>query len=337
MNLSMPAEWEPHDATWMAWPTQGPSAADLDDHGLRTMREAWASVARAVATFEPVRMVIDPLDVPSAAELLGDVAEFIVAPLDDCWMRDMGPSFVHGVDGSLQAVSWIFNGWGQQSWASWEHDEKIADVVADAAGTPIVASPMVNEGGGFHVDGQGTVLVTETVQLGDGRNPTWTKAQVEAEFERTIGTTRTVWLPRGLTRDYEEFGTRGHVDIVAAFAGPHSLVFHEQQNPSHPDHIVSKMIEAILCEVPDTELCALPAPSVVTDDRGWVDYSYVNHYVVNGGVIVCSFDDPADDEAAEILEKCYPGRAVVQVDARAIFDRGGGIHCITQQQPRARA
>ena len=333
----MPAEWEPHDATWMAWPTDGPSSADLDERGLAEMRSAWAAVVLAVAAFEPVRLVVDPSDTESATELVGDAAEFVTAPLDDCWMRDMGPSFVHADDDSLHAVSWIFNGWGQQAWASWEHDAKIGDLVGREAAKPIIASSMVNEGGGIHVDGRGTVLLTETVQLGEGRNPTWTKAEVEAELERTIGATTHVWLPRGLTRDYEEFGTRGHVDIVAAFAGPDAIVFHDQRDRSHPDHEVSRTVKGILEQLTDVEIIALPAPSILRDDRGWVDYSYVNHYVVNGGVILCAFDDPADDEAASILERCYPGREIVLVDARGIFDRGGGIHCITQQQPTARA
>ena len=333
----MPAEWEPHDATWMAWPTDGPSSADLDERGLAEMRSAWAAVVLAVAAFEPVRLVVDPSDTESATELVGDAAEFVTAPLDDCWMRDMGPSFVHADDDSLHAVSWIFNGWGQQAWASWEHDAKIGDLVGREAAKPIIASSMVNEGGGIHVDGQGTVLLTETVQLGEGRNPTWTKAEVEAELERTIGATTHVWLPRGLTRDYEEFGTRGHVDIVAAFAGPDTIVFHDQRDRSHPDSEVSRTVQVILGEQTDAEIIALAAPSILRDDRGWVDYSYVNHYVVNGGVILCAFDDPADDEAASILERCYPGREIVLVDARGIFDRGGGIHCITQQQPTARA
>jgi len=336
VSRRMPAEWEAHEATWMAWPTEGPSSADLDSSGMGQMRQAWADVANVVARFEPVRLVVDPGDIDSARALLDPAIDLVPAPLDDCWMRDIGPTFV--VDsGDVSAVSWVFNGWGEQSWSSWERDRLIADVVAEAAGVPAVPSPMVNEGGGIHVDGRGTILLTETVQRGLGRNPEWTRDQVEDELARTLGTWSAVWLPRGLTRDYDDFGTRGHVDIVACFAGPDTLLVHDQRDTSHPDHRVSAEAVDVLAAVPGVELRSVPAPTVLRDQRGWVDYSYINHYVVNGGVILCSFDDPSDAEAADILRQCYPGREVVLVDARPIFDRGGGIHCITQQQPVAPA
>ncbi len=332
MSRRMPAEWEAHEATWMAWPTEGPSTADLDAAGVARMRQAWAVVAGAVARFEPVRMVIDPADIASAGDLLDPAIDLVPAALDDCWMRDMGPTFVVD-DGAVAAVSWVFNGWGAQAWATWGQDARIAEVVADAAGVPVISSPMVNEGGGIHVDGRGTILLTETVQRGEGRNPEWSRAQVEDELTRTLGTTTACWVPRGLTRDYDEFGTRGHVDIVACFAGPDTLLFHDQRDPGHPDHMVTREVLEVLAGVAGVELVAVPAPSVLRDDRGWVDYSYINHYVVNGGVILCGFDDPSDEVAADILAQCYPDREVVLVDARPIFDRGGGIHCITQQQP----
>jgi agmatine deiminase len=205
--------------------------------------------------------------------------------------------------------------------------------VASTIGVPVVASPMVNEGGGIHVDGRGAILLTETVQRGEGRNPDWSRLQVEEELSRTLGTTTAFWLPRGLTRDYDEFGTRGHVDIVACFAGPDTLLVHEQLDPSHPDHQVTAEVLDVLAGVPGVDLVAVPAPTVLRDAKGWVDYSYINHYVVNGAVILCSFDDPSDAVASDILGQCYPDREIVLVDARPIFDRGGGVHCITQQQP----
>ena len=280
-------------------------------------------------------MVVDPSDVEVARSMLAPEIDLVVAPLDDSWIRDMGPTFVVDDEGGVAATSWVFNGWGAQEWARWERDADIARLVGEVAGVPVIDSPMVNEGGGIHVDGRGRILLTETVQRGVGRNPDWTRAQVEAELNRTLGTTEAFWLPRGLTRDYETFGTRGHVDIVASFAGPDRLLFHDQRDPAHPDFEVSREVAEILAGVPGVELIGVPAPRVLTDDLGWVDYSYINHYVVNGGVILCSFDDPSDDEAVEILRDCYPDREIVLVDARMIFDRGGGIHCITQQQPAA--
>ena len=167
-----------------------------------------------------------------------DVA-VVEIPLDDAWIRDSGPSFVHRAGRfagrrrlGLQRLGRAGVGrLGQgpaRGLARWQRNP----------GSPSASSPLVNEGGGFHVDGEGTVLLTETVQLDPGRNPGATKESVEAEIHAALGTTKAIWLPRGLTRDYDEFGTRGHVDIVAAFAGPGTILLHRQDNPDHPDHAV---------------------------------------------------------------------------------------------------
>lgn len=330
----MPAEWEPHERTWMAWPssgyTLGENPADADE-----ARSAWARVALAVAKFEPVTMVVAADDAPIARRFLDQRTRhpisLLEAELDDAWMRDIGPTFV--TDGSgLAGIDWVFNGWGGQTWATWEHDARIAATVCAAIGVDTISSTLVNEGGGIHVDGAGTVLVTDTVQLDPGRNPTWTRDQVEAELRRSLGAERIVWLPRGLTRDYDEFGTRGHVDIVAAFTPDGRVLVHDQRDRRHPDFDVSAEIKNTLHDAGFTTI-DLPAPSILSDDEGWVDYSYINHYVVNNGVIVCAFDDPQDVMAADILRQVYPDREIVLVDARPLFARGGGIHCITQQQP----
>jgi agmatine deiminase len=337
MTLTMPPEWAPHVRTWMAFPPQGPTADDLDDAGLTEVRQAWAAVANAVVRFEPVTVVVDPPDLDIARGMLDDAVEILALELDDAWMRDMGPTFVHDAEGRVVAVDWVFNGWGAQEWASWDRDARVAPYVASSAGTGAEASTMVNEGGGIHVDGAGTVLVTETVQLDPGRNPGWSKADVEAELRRTLGVERVVWLRRGLARDYEPFGTRGHVDIVACFAGPDTILLHDQRDPGHPDHALSAEVREILTAAGSWTLVDVPAPDTLRDEHGWVDYSYINHYVCNGGVILCAFDDPGDERAAQILRGVYPDREVVLVDARRIFSRGGGIHCITQQQPAPRA
>ncbi len=344
---TMPAEWDPHERTWMAWPSSGYTLGDSPDE-VESARRTWAAVARAVAEFEPVTVVVDPAHVEVAREFLsgaefdGEATAFAIdvveAPLDDAWMRDIGPSFVRSSDGALGAVDWVFNGWGAQSWASWAKDARIGSFVAGLADAEVVGSPMVNEGGGIHVDGLGTVLLTETVQLDPGRNPGLTRADVETELMRTLGATAFVWLPRGLTRDYDEFGTRGHVDIVATFASPGVVLLHWQDDPSHPDHEVSLEAEAVLRAARDARGEALrvvrvPAPRTLTDEHGPVDWSYINHLVVNDGVVACAFEDEQDEASLAILAREYAGRRVVGVDARPLFDRGGGIHCITQQQP----
>ncbi|GAA1953495.1 agmatine deiminase family protein [Nocardioides panacihumi] len=329
----MPAEWAPQDRIWMAFPAPGYSLGDTAEDADEA-RTTWAAVANACSAFEPVTVVVDPVEAAAARSVLAPEVEIVEAPLNDAWMRDIGPTFVHQPDGSLAGVDWVFNGWGQCDWATWDRDSQIGAFVCGAAGVPRIGSAMVNEGGAIHVDGTGRVLVTETVQLGQGRNEDWTRAQVEEELARTIGATEVVWLPRGLTRDYERYGTRGHVDIVATFTSPGRVLLHDQRDAAHPDHEVSRSLRELLAARFD--VVDLPAPVTLRDAEGWVDWSYVNHLVVNGGVIACSFDDPHDAEAVAILREAYPGREVVSVDARPLFDRGGGIHCITQQQPSPR-
>ena len=317
----------------MAFPTTGYSLGDTEQ-ARHEARSTWAAVAHAVAEFEPVTVVVDPGERAAADRYLSSSVDTIEAPLNDAWMRDIGPTFVHTADGSVAAVDWVFNGWGAQDWARWDRDATIGRLVAEAAGVPVISSDLVNEGGGIHVDGEGAVLLTETVQLDPGRNDGWTRDEVEAELRRHLGVDRFVWLRRGLFRDYEPFGTRGHVDVVAAFAPGGVVLVHDQQNPEHPDHEVSAEVRAQLEAEGGWRIVAVPAPDTLEDEKGWVDWSYINHYVVNGGVILCGFDDPGDARAVEIMREVYPGREVVLVDARPLFARGGGVHCITQQQPR---
>jgi agmatine deiminase len=340
----MPLEGDPHDRTWMAFPregyTLGASAAERE-----AGYAAWTAVAHAIAAFEPVTMVVDPSERDRARRMLGADIEIVEAPLDEFWMRDVGPTFVVDEErpGVLGAVDWVFNGWGAPDWAEWKLSAEIARAVAAHVGAEVVSSAMVNEGGGIHVDGEGTVLLTETVQLDPRRNPHLDRAQVEAEMTRTLGARHAVWLPRGLTRDYDEFGTRGHVDIVATIPSRGRLLLHEQPDAGHPDHAVMRQLRESLAGETDAagrpfEIIDLPAPATLKDDDGFVDWSYVNHLVVDRGVVACGFgEERADARARAILAEAYPGRKVVTVDARELFARGGGIHCITQQQPRVSA
>jgi agmatine deiminase len=169
--------------------------------------------------------------------------------------------------------------------------------------------------------------------LGEGRNSSWSKQEVEAEIHDKLGTNKAIWVKRGLTRDYDGYGTRGHIDIVACFASENVILYHDQQDSSHPDYEVSREVKATLEAAGEFEVIGVPAPTILRDEEDFVDYSYINHYIVNGAVILCSFNDPNDAVAKAILEKAYPGREIVLVDATEIFARGGGIHCITQQQP----
>ena len=342
MAWRMPAETAPQDRVWMAFPREGDTLG-ADPASATEAYAAWSAVANATAVFTPVTMVVDPSERDRAARLLSAAVEVLIAPLDDFWMRDIGPTFVLGGDGALAAVDWTFNGWGATNWRAWENDRRIGRVVAEAAGVPVLPSLLVNEGGGIHVDGEGTVLLTETVQLDPLRNPFTDRAGVEAELARTIGADTFVWLPRGLHRDYEELGTRGHVDMVATIPSPGRILLHAQEDASHPDFALTRELREVLSASRDAagrswEIVDLPAPGTLRDAHGFVDWSYVNHLVTNGGVIACGYgEERADARARAILADAYPGRTVVTVDARPILERGGGIHCITQQQPRAGA
>lgn len=317
-GFTMPPEWAPHTRTWMSWPTTP------DSH------PAWAAVANTIVRYEPVTMVVDPGSLDTVHTWLGPAITVLTQPLDDCWMRDNGPTFVVDLLGNLAGVDWTFNGWG---WNTYAKDDKVAEFVLGSAGVPRYRSAMVNEGGGIHVDGEGTVIVTETVQLGQKRNPGWTKDQVEAELRAFIGVQKVIWLPRGLTADYGRFGTSGHVDLLASFARPGLVLCHVQPDPVHPDYEVTKENLAILRGATDArgrslEVIEVPAPYV--DEN---DFSYINHYLANGLVLLCSFADRRDAEVASLFAKLFPDRRIESVDARPIFALGGGIHCITQQQP----
>jgi agmatine deiminase len=326
----MPAEWERHERTWVAFPTAGYTLGDTaSEH--EAARTTWANVANQASEFEKVTVVVNPGDEPIAKRYLSGQIELLPIPIDDAWIRDSGPTFV--VDkGQLGAVNWIFNGWGNQGWAEFGKDAKLAGEIANHVSATRLDSELVNEGGGIHISQDGTVLLTETVQLGNGRNPSWSKEQVEQEIHQKLGTSKAIWLKRGLTRDYEEFGTQGHVDIVACFAPDGRVLYHDQKNPNHPDYLVSAEVRETFIRA-GLEVVSIPAPDTLSDHEGYVDYSYINHYVLNDGVLLCSFADPRDKEARAILRDVYPGREIVLVDAKELFKRGGGIHCITQQQP----
>lgn len=327
MTWKMPAEWAKHERTWLAWPAADYAQAE-------DAYTAWSQVANAAAEYEPVTVLVNGRDVETAKKYLSKDIELLVCDLDDSWIRDSGATFVvNSATNSLGAVNWVFNGWGAQSWSQYELDNQVAPIMAQHVSAEVIDSELVNEGGGIHTNGSGLLLATETVQLGVERNPDWSRAEVEAELNAKLGTEQVIWIRRGLTRDYETFGTKGHIDIVACFADEETILVHDQRDASHPDNSVTHEVIARLEEQTNARIVKVPAPKLLKDDLGFVDYSYINHYILNGAVLLCAFDDPNDQVAKGILEDVYPGREIRLIDARPIFDRGGGIHCITQQQP----
>ena len=324
----MPPEWAPHAATWMGFPRDSYAESGLSRD---EAQDAWSSVANAISEYEPVRMLCHPEDLAAAKRKLSASIAVIPATLNDAWLRDIGPTFVLE-DDALVAIDWRFNGWGQNTEFEWGHDDAIACQIAEILAVPTERADIVNEGGGIHVDGQGTVLLTDTVQLDQTRNPGHDRDSIAAHIHNALGTHRAIWLSKGLWRDNFLNGTKGHVDIVACFAPDGRLLVHRQTSEDHPDFALWETLAQQFKEE-GLEVLPLEAPLTLKDRRDWVDYSYINHYVCNGAVICPSFDDQRDDAARERLEDAYPERDILMLDARALFAMGGGIHCITQQQP----
>ena len=294
-------------------------------------QDAWSAVANAISDYEPVKMLCHPEDLAAAKRKLCSSIDLIPVALNDARLRDIGPTFVIE-DDALVAIDWQFNGWGQNTEFEWDDDDAIARQIAEILAVPTERMDIVNEGGGIHVDGRGTVLLTDTVQLDPTRNPGHDRDSIATPIHNALGTDRAIWLSKGLWRDNFLNGTKGHVDIVACFAPDGRLLVHQQTSEDHPDFALWDDLAQQFSDE-GLEILPLEAPLTLKDSRDWVDYSYINHYVCNGAVICPRFDDPRDDAARERLEDAYPGRDIRMLDARALFAMGGGIHCITQQQP----
>ncbi|MEZ5876922.1 MAG: agmatine deiminase family protein [Tepidamorphaceae bacterium] len=331
----MPPEWTHHTRTWMAWPCNGFVLEDDPEGAYR----AWAATANTVSRFEPVTMIVPPGQTTQARGYLDGNVDTVEKPIGDSWFRDSGPTFVIGRGGGLCAVDWTFNGWGGRTFPEAVDDALIARAVAEMAGAQRLPSKLVNEGGGIHVDGEGTLLLTESVQLNPNRNPNWSKTEVEAELHRMLGTSKAIWLTEGVVADTGARGTDGHIDTLACFAAPGVVLAHGQPDKSHPDYESSAENIAILkaskdAKGRDLEVIVIDAPADKQDaDGDPLSLSYINFYLCNGGVVMCRFNDPQDEVVAELFTRLFPDRRVAGVDAVRIFEGGGGVHCITQQQP----
>ena len=333
----MPAEWAPHDRCWMAWPCR----EALWGAGLPAARDAYAAVARAISAFEPVTVLAPRALVAEAARLCGTAVEVDTprqgnawAAIDDSWIRDTGPSFLIDGRGGIAGCDWRFNGWGGKH-APIADDAALASRILAALNIKCFSSPFVLEGGAIHVDGDGTVLATESVLLNANRNPGLDKAAMERHLAEWLGVRKVIWLPGGLVGDE----TDGHVDNVACFARPGVVLALKAAGENDPNEEILRANRRVLESECDAngrplDIVEIEQPTVRNRANDPLAASYMNFYLANGGVIAPRFGIPADDPAARVLAAAFPGRRVVQVDALAIVRGGGGIHCITQQQPR---
>ena len=328
----MPAEWEPHDRCWMAWPCRPEGWR----RGLAPARDAVARVVQAIADHEPVSLLVRAEDHDDARRRLGGTADLIVADLDDSWTRDTGPTFVIDGDGRLAGVDWGFNAWGL-IYDGFARDARLARQIIARAGARRIVGPQVLEGGSIHVDGEGTLVTTEQCLLDPQRNPHLTKADIETHLRGALGVETVIWLPRGLTDDE----TRGHVDNLCCFSAPGQVLLPATADPADPDHAVLAEARAVLERAVDARgrtlgITTLPVPPRRRSATGeFMALSYVNFYLANGAVIMPGFSPETDGEAADTLSRAFPGRRVVVVPGHGLAEGGGNVHCITQQQPRA--
>ncbi|MGI9337959.1 MAG: agmatine deiminase family protein, partial [Gammaproteobacteria bacterium] len=328
MGFSMPAEWEEHCACWMAWPCR--VSAWGGGRGLSMARDAFAEVARAISAFEPVRIITNPPDAADAAVMLGDAAEVIPLPIDDSWLRDSGMTFVRDKGNAVAGINWRFNAWGEK-YAPFDKDDAAAGNILHHLQMRRFDAPMIMEGGSFHCDGEGALLTSEQCLLHQNRNPHLTRADIEKLLCDYLGCDVVVWLA-GDERDVE---TDGHIDNIACFCRPGEVLAADSDggdNGTMRAENKRRLLSAVDAKGRKLQVRFLPSPLVKENGEDLLA-SYINFYPANGGIVMPSFGVREDDAARAIIAESFAGRRIIQVDARAIVRGGGGIHCITQQQP----
>jgi len=328
----MPAEWEPHACCWMAWP----SRADQWVDGLAGAQKTYAAVARAIRRFEPVRMVAEPHCVDDARAQCGEDVEIVPLPIDDPWMRDSGPTFLTRGDGQSAGTAWRFNSWGGKS-PDYADNARLAGRVLGLASAPVYQSSLCLEGGGIHTDGMGTVITTESVVLNRNRNPGISKSAAERELCQALGATKVIWLPGDPDGVYDDI-TDGHIDGLVSFVKPGVVLY--EGDPSATGSAMKlaadnrRALEAAVdASGRRLEIISMDDAYEVKTPHSMFSRSYVNFYIANGGIVMPRFGVPGDDRARAVVQAAFPGLEVVQIDITQLASGGGGIHCITQQQP----
>lgn len=329
-NLSMPAEWEEHDACWMAWP----SSKECFGDSLENAKATYTKVAEAISESEVVYMLVNSDQREEAEAMCGHCASLIDARSWDSWTRDSAPTFVRDKNGMVAGIDWVFTGWGHHPILNATDENMAMDILAHLRMRRYTA-PFILEGGSFHVDGEGTLITTKQCLLDPKRNNGMTKNDFEQYFEAYLGVKKVIWLNNGLDGDL----TTGHVDILANFARPGSILLHQCTDPDDPNFAICRDAENILRNSVDAkgrqfEIIYLPQPEARYHNGERLDLSYINFYMANSAIIMSSFNDTADPKAYEIIQSLFPKRRIVQIPSMPVFIGGGGIHCITQQQPK---
>lgn len=322
LGFRMPAEWEPHEATWIAWPH------NREDWPGRFAPIPWVygEIVRKLSRVERVRILVrDEAAERSARRLLRkvgaqlDTVDFFAIPTNRVWMRDTAPIFVRNAAGEVAVTNWLFNGWAKYD--DWHLDNEVPLRVAGAIGMREWSPKMVLEGGSIDVNGAGLLLTTEECLLSpvQARNPTLTRERIEATLSDYLGTDRVLWLKNGIAGD----DTHGHIDDVARFVNVNTVVLVEQDDDSNFERLRDHGMNVAM----------LPMPSPLQFDGQLLPASYANFYVANGTVLVPTFNDANDRRALSVLTELFPGREVVGINCTELILGLGALHCMTQQQP----
>jgi agmatine deiminase len=347
----MPAEYEPHAGTWMLWPER----RDNWRSGAQPAQRAFAAVATAIAGFEPVSVGAIANQYEAARALLPEAVRVVEISSNDAWMRDVGPTCVVNAAGDVRGIDWPFNAWGGLNgglYFPWDQDDLVARKVLEIEACDRYRAPLILEGGSIHVDGEGTVLVTEQCLLNANRNPHLSREDIEAQLRAYLGVSTVIWLGEGVINDE----TDGHIDNLACFARPGEVCLTWTDNRRDPQWQVSQDALERLLLARDArgrrlKVHKLPQPRALTlsaaeaagvQSRDGVKArqagerlaaSYANFYIANGGVVMPLLDPRSDAAAMAVLQRVFPDRQVVGVPGREILLGGGNIHCITQQIP----
>ncbi len=338
----MPAEWSPQEAVWLSWPVNDERHWGGAKHGL--MEEKFAEIAAAISRFETVRINAPGADhgairaLCNRAKAVPERVELFDHPHNDVWCRDHGPIFVkHAETGERAITDWGFNAWGGK-FPPYDLDDSIPRRIAENLGLKRFEGGMILEGGAIEINGAGDLLTTEAVLLNPNRNPRMSREEIEQKLRDFLGVRNILWLKQGIEGD----DTDGHIDDLARFIDPATILACVEKDRGSPNHAVLdgnlgrlrsfqqagggafEVVEIPLpeaCEVPGWRLPVLPA-------------SYVNFLIVNGGVLVPTFRQHRnDDRALGMLRELFPGREVTGIDCLDLVEEGGTLHCISQQQP----
>jgi agmatine deiminase len=328
----MPAEWQPHASTWMAWPHDDEQWIGM----LEPVRREFSTLVDTIARLEPVDLLVadDESERDARTRLSAPRIRLHRVPHQDLWLRDSGPIFV-ARNTDLLLVDWEFNGWGGKYPA--DLDNQIPTHIARIVDSgPPYQPGVVMEGGSLEVNGLGMAITTAQCLLTQTRNPTLGQRGLEMALEHCLGIREVVWLDQGLEGDH----TDGHVDTITRFVNEHTIVTSTCADVSDPNHeTLATNLNRLrsLAHHHRFRLVELPVPTGRVEFEGErLPLTYANFYIVNGGVVVPTYGMAEDSQALEILRPLFPDREVVAISARALITGGGAFHCVTQQQPVGR-